>query len=355
MKEESDVIKVLKLNFEHESAESLVDKYKNVELPFWARGIIDFLDEFIKEDKITCFTSGTTGFPKAIVLRKEQLIGSAKNTLLFFDIKAGDKVLLPLSSKHIAGKMMVVRALVGKLNLVAIEPSVAMAQLKSEQFKFSVVIPMQIIPLVSGHDSQALHGLGKILIGGSDISVALIAGLNEMQISAWSSFGMTETMSHFALRQLSPIYEKAYTCLPGFVINNDFNHQLKLKNFTLGIKELQTNDVITIASNGTFIWQGRADNVVNSGGVKLFPEEIERKIKSLCPEVPDFIIIGSADTKLGEKLVLFHEGESFLSNSQMNTVKNKLAQYEFPREFKRVQLLDRTASGKIIRKNYSIE
>ncbi|MFT6745674.1 MAG: O-succinylbenzoic acid--CoA ligase [Glaciecola sp.] len=355
MKKKPASLKVLKLNFEHETAESLVDKYKHVNLPTWAKGVIDFLDEFLKEDTITCFTSGTTGSPKSITLKKEQLIGSAKNTLAFFAIKAGDKVLLPLSSKHIAGKMMVVRALVGKLNLVVIEPSIDIQLLKLNHFKFSVVIPMQIVPLVRANDSQALHDLGKILIGGSDINQNMIEGLKEMNIGAWASFGMTETMSHFALRQLSPICEETYTCLPGFEISNNFNSQLKLKNITLGINEIQTNDVVNIVSYGSFIWLGRADNVVNSGGVKLNPELIERKIKSLYPQVPNFVIVGITDVKLGEKLVLFHEGESFLSKSEMVIVKDKLDQYEFPKKLKKVLLFDRTASGKIIRKNYTVK
>lgn len=355
MKENSPVLKVLKLNFEKYSGEELVAMYGNMQLPLWAKEVMEFLKEFITAEEVSCFTSGTTGAPKKIVFEQKQLIGSAKNTLSFFELHKGNKVLLPLSCKHIAGKMMVVRALVGKLNLTVIKPVSSVEKVITDKYDFSVMIPMQIQSYLASENKEDLGKLGKILVGGSEINQNIIKGLNELKIPAWCSFGMTETMSHFALRELSPNEQKSYACLKGFEVKNDFKNQLSLKNDALGIAGLQTNDVVKILHDGRFLWKGRADNVVNSGGIKLYPESIEQKIKECYHDLPAFIIIGLPDNELGERLVLLYEGDSFLSIKEKISLQDHLEKYECPREFIPIQKLKRTKSGKIIRTNYEVK
>ncbi|MFT6716596.1 MAG: O-succinylbenzoic acid--CoA ligase [Saprospiraceae bacterium] len=353
MKQDSSTLKVLKLDFEKFSEEALIEIYTNVELPTWAREVIDFLKYFIDKKEVSCFTSGTTGAPKRSTFTKDQLTGGAQNTLNYFGLSKGDSALLPLSCSHIAGKMMLIRALVGELKLTVIEPSSNLDAVINDLFDFSVVVPMQIQSCLLLNDKEALERLGKILIGGSEISDTMVLSLIELEIQAWSSFGMTETMSHFALRQLSPREQKNYTCLKGFEISNHFKGQLKLENKELGILELQTTDVVKVFPDGSFNWLGRADNVVNSGGVKLFPELIEQKIKRLFEDLPEFIIVGVPDSKLGQKLVLFHEGNSFLSAEEQMKLQSQLLKYECPKDFMFIQEFEKTRSGKIVRKNYT--
>jgi o-succinylbenzoate---CoA ligase len=355
MKENSPVLKVLKLNFEKYSGEELIDEYAKRSLPLWAADVIQFLKEFLAGDEVSCFTSGTTGAPKRIAFKQEQLIGSAKNTLSFFELQKGYKALLPLSCKYIAGKMMVVRALVGKMNLTVIEPVSNLQDVIIDDYDFSVVIPMQIQPYLVSENNETLSKLGKILLGGSEISQNIIEGLNKLKIPAWSSFGMTETMSHFALRELSPNEQESYECLPGFEISAKFNGQLKLKNRDLGITEIQTNDVVKIFPNGRFLWRGRADNVVNSGGVKLFPESIEQKFKKLFSNLPAFVISALPDSRLGQRLVLYYEGNMFLSTKERTSLKGQFEKYECPREFISIKKFERTNSGKIIRRTYEVK
>jgi O-succinylbenzoic acid--CoA ligase len=351
MKDSSSTLNILKLDFDVYSSQELLDRYDHVDLPVWAQDVLDFLKEFVTENQITCLTSGTTGPPKKVFIKKYQLIGSAKNTLSFFDLQEGSKALLPLSCKHIAGKMMVVRAAVGKMSLTVIKPTTAVDSVINDEFDFSAVVPLQLQSLLSKNDNLTLRCMGKILVGGSSISEKLVKDLNELGLEAWCSFGMTETVSHFAIRQLSPKQDKGYVCLEGFIIDEQ-RGLLSVSNSDLGIRKIQTNDVVDIFHDGSFTWLGRADNVVNSGGVKLHPEVLEQKIRQFYPAVPSFILFGISDDRLGEKLVMFYEEGSALSAEQKKLIAVHLDKYEQPQEYVKIKKLNRTPSGKIIRKNY---
>lgn len=353
MKEDSATLKVLKLDFGRFSVDKILGFLNGVALPYWATEVVEFLEQFVKGEKISCLTSGTTGPPKTIFFDAEQLNRSASITLDFFQLNQGDTVLLPLSCKHIAGKMMVVRALVGKLNLSVIEPVAKVREIVDAHYDFAVMVPLQVNSLLELKDQTSPSQFGKILLGGAEVSHHLVHKIKGAELNVWQSFGMTETMSHFAMRQISPVEQKNYFCLTGFTIDNKFNSQLEVSNPALGINELQTNDVIEIHSNGTFNWMGRVDNVVNSGGYKLHPELIELKIKGLLDTTPVFILVGIPDDKFGEKLVLFYEGDVFVNDHDLTILKTELKTYEWPREFISTKVLDRTNSGKIIRKDYT--
>jgi O-succinylbenzoic acid--CoA ligase len=353
MKQNLANLKVINFDFENSSAKELVDVHTNVSLPKWAQEVVDFIKELESDSLIFCYTSGTTGVPKKITFTIEQLKSGARNTLSFFNLKKGDKALLPLSCNHIAGKMMVVRAIVGGLKLSVIEPAKNINAIEVESFDFSVLIPMQIQLLLDNSGETSVRQLGKVLIGGGIVGKGVIENLTTLKVQAWCSFGMTETMSHFALRTLSPIEQNSYTCLKGFEISSNSNSQLRLKNDELGISELQTNDVVTIESSKMFKWLGRADNVINSGALKLHPESIEASIKATFTMLPAFIVFGVYDKILGQKLVLFYEGGSFLSKVDLQVLRSILKKYEYPKYFVSCKSFERTESKKIIRKDYT--
>jgi len=354
MKQDLATSKVISFDFENFSAEELVNMYIRESLPRWARTIVDFLQELISNDSISCLTSGTTSDPKEITFSLEQLKLGARNTISFFNLKKGDRALLPLSCNHIAGKMMVVRAMVGGLKLSVIEPSKNIDAINMASFDFAVLIPMQLQCLLEGKNGVGVSQLSKVLIGGGAVSKKMIDELISLKVRAWGSFGMTETMSHFALRTLSPVEQTCYTCLRGFEISNNSNSQLRLKNDELSILELQTSDVVSIESSGTFKWLGRADNVINSGALKLHPETIEATIKATFSILPSFILFGVPDEILGQRLVLFYEGDSFLSKADLQILKSVLKKYEYPKSFISCQSFERTGSNKVIRKDYNV-
>ncbi len=346
-------LKFLILDFSQHTVQEVLSANTGIDLPHWAIEVLSFLSDFVVHDYVSCFTSGTTGPAKEIRFETKQLIAGANNTLSFFDLQKGDVALLPLSCSFIAGKMMVVRALVGRLILYVTAPALDLSKVLEKKFDFSVLIPSQIIPLLASENSEIITQFGQILLGGSALSESLVKDLMRHKVAAWLSFGMTETMSHFALRQLSPVPHSRYVCLKGFEISQDYNGQLLVKNDSLGIAEMQTNDVVKIFNDRSFIWRGRSDNMVNSAGIKLYPETIEQRIKVLYPDLVPFIIQGVSDDKLGQKLALYFEGDFFLTPEALLVLKEHLPPYECPRTYFSVNKFDRTLTGKIIRKKYN--
>lgn len=296
--------------------------------------ILDWIDN---SAHIELQTSGTTSKPTAILFPKEALINSAKATGAFFNLNSGDSALCCLPFSYIAAKMMFVRAWVLGLKLDVIEPSSNPLEFISKPYDFSAMVPLQVQNSLSG-----LNKIGTLLIGGAPIASTLVNKLNGHESSIFETFGMTETVSHIAAKNLSE-GETVFRVLPNISIAQDNRGCLTVNAPHLNPRLLQTNDVVSLISKDAFKWFGRFDHVINSGGVKIHPEVLEQKLQNQI-KTP-FFIAGVPDEVLGQKAVLIIEGEAKqleLDLNEIETIKRPKDTYFLPK-------FHRTKSGKIQR------
>jgi len=328
-------------------------KIKNTKTQTWEKEIYLFIEEwFSTSDTITTTTSGSTGTPKKIQLQKTHMITSAKATLSFFNLKNGDNIWLCLPVKYIAGKMMIVRSIVGELNLIYSEPTTTPSIEPNQKISFNAMVPNQVFKLLKTPEGiNQLQNINDLLIGGSDISIELEKQiLKTPSLSCWHSYGMTETITHIALRKLCVNTEiKSFFPLSGVRTKTNSNSQLIIDAPAIGVKNLITNDVVKLLKDNSFLIIGRLDNVIISGGIKLHPEIIESKIRKFITN--DFFIGGIPDSCLGEKLTMFIEVNK---DEKVDLFQNKfydsLLKFEIPREIIYLKNFIRTKNGKIIRK-----
>jgi O-succinylbenzoic acid--CoA ligase len=318
---------------------------------FWENDLFEFLkDWYDKSDVIQAQTSGSTGIPKTIFLNKESMIASAKLTNQYFGLKKNNTILLCLSTNFIAGKMMVVRAIVGNLNLLIIEPS--SCPIIDQPIDFAAMVPMQVESLLSSTNGKtSLDMISKLIIGGSAVSSQLETKLESISTACYATYGMTETVSHIALRSLNgQNRSNEYQALEGVWFEQDERECLVVHAPHINKKELITNDIVLLKSKTSFEWCGRFDNVINSGGIKLFPEIMENKIAPLIEQ--RFYISSQKDELLGEKVILIIEGEVFstvdLQNLRMK-LSTSLNNFEMPRAFVFIPKFEETSTGKVKR------
>jgi len=209
---------------------------------------------------------------------------SAMRTIHYFGLNSGDRLLLSLSCKYIAGKMMVVRAFTGQMNLTVVDPSTQFDFLKSDSFSLGAMVPIQVSNLLeNGKGVAKLENIRHLLVGGSAIPWQLEQKIHSLKNKVFSTYGMTETASHIAIRQLSEeTHSDIYHCLPGISVRKNQNDclEIKLEEY---LDWLQTNDVVEMITDKTFRVLGRADHVIISGGLKYFPEQIF-KLLHFCLE-----------------------------------------------------------------------
>lgn len=314
----------------------------------YQKAFIAFLSEWYNgNDSINVKTSGSTGTPKLISLKKDFVAASAARTIHFFNLEEGDRVLHCLPTSFIAGKLMVVRALLGKLDLHLVDPSSDFSILQTQRFKFAAMVINQVEKLLLNGSCQNLQYL---LIGGSAVPPTLEQKLQAVDTLCYSSYAMTETATHIALRQLNGKERSAaYHCLDGISVT--LNAQKCICIQMPGLKNtcIETNDLGELQNTKTFKVLGRADNMIVSGGIKFSPETLEAK---LAPHINvPFVISAKPDNHLGEKIVLVLESpeNEALKTSVEALCKNILTKYERPREIVFTDRLPRTENGKIKR------
>lgn len=317
--------------------------------PEWFQDFYDFVLNWMdKKNTIKVQTSGTTGQPKAISLSKEAMKQSAGKTLEFFDLQPGDVAALCLSAQYIAGKMMIVRAMEGRLNLILQEPSSDPWQNMEEKVDFIPVVPLQLQQLLKQPEKQKL--IKTILVGGAAIDHYLERKLQKISPVVFQSYGMTETITHVALRRLNGQEASGfYRALDGVNFSADDKQRLIVEVDFLD-RPVKTNDMVNLLDEKHFIWHGRADSVINTGGIKVFPEEVEKKLSKLIYR--RFFITGIPDENLGQKIVLIIEGKP-MEESCLEALKNRVAlaveKYEAPKEIYFVNKFIETDTGKVKR------
>lgn len=306
------------------------------------------LDLFLREwedesDYITAHTSGSTGRPKEIKLRKSDMIASAKSTCRYFDINSDSLLVNPLSIGYIAGKMMVVRAMVSGARLINLKPALSpLTDWKTgECIDLLPVVPSQIPGLLK---SGKHHKINNLIIGGASLQQSIEQELIERRINAFCTYGMTETCSHVALRRIG---EQLYHSMPGFDFETDERGCLVIQSIAFSFGQLVTNDIVELVDSRSFRWLGRADNVVNSGGIKIFPEQLEMKIAKIF-NGREFYFTSRESAAWGHELVLIIEGLDQIENLP-ERLREILDRYECPKEIIYKEHLDRTDSGKIKR------
>ncbi len=300
------------------------------------KNIGKFLLEWLNNESfVLVHTSGSTGKPKQIVLQKNAMIASAKATGTFFNLQPKNSALLCLSADYIAGKMMLVRALTLGLHLDAVEPN--SNPLEHKKFDFVAMVPMQV-----ANSLDKLHWVETLLIGGTKVSYQLAESILKTDCKAFESYGMTETISHIAIKQIG---EKSFTVLPNVSIAVDERNCLVIEALDLSPEKIITNDSVEILSPTQFVLKGRIDNVINSGGVKIFPEEVEEKLSKYISV--RFFIASIPDEKFGEKVILVIEGKPFNIDT---SIFSEVSKYQTPKEIVFIDAFVETETNKINRK-----
>jgi len=295
------------------------------------------LDWFDNKEYIEMTTSGTTGLPKVVRLQKQAMIQSALATGDFFSLKPGNKALLCLPVKFIAGKMMLVRSLILGLDLDIVEPSIEPLALNTTQYDFVAMVPLQVQNSIGD-----LKNVKKLIIGGAKMDSSLEEKLLPLKTEIYETYGMTETITHIAAKKVG---ENFFSVLPNVKINTDNRGCLAITVPTISEEPIITNDMVKIITENQFTFLGRIDNVINSGGVKLIPEQIESKLIEKISS--RFFVTGIPDSILGEKLILVIEGEK---RDFPIDFFNFLDKYEKPKEIVFVPKFKENENGKLLRK-----
>jgi len=342
--------KPLNRNYRHIIINGVKYSCENIhELPLEpAPGLRAFLEEWWSPSHfIKLRTSGSTGKPKEIIVLKSAMVESARRTLNHFNLQPGMKALLCLPIEFIAGKMMVVRTIVGQLEMIAVPSSGQPLQNIDFEVDFAAFTPMQIYNEIKSASCK-FHLLKKVIIGGGKVDATLDRLLQEQPFEAYETYGMTETLSHVAIRRINgAARQDSFFPMEDVIIGTDERGCLTLLLPGIIDKTLITNDLAEIRADGSFTIRGRADNVINSGGIKISPEAIEKKIESLL-NIP-FVISSIPDPRLGQMLVLVTEGAVANVHNLIPEFNKLLAKYEIPISIVTLEKFPRTASGKVKR------
>jgi O-succinylbenzoic acid--CoA ligase len=326
-----------------------LSKLASFDTESWEYGIYSFIVDWIS-DKETMIvqTSGSTGEPRKMEIEKAKMIKSAIMTASFFNYSAGNKALLCLPADFIAGKMMIVRAFVSGLNLRPVKPSTDPIPDDMDSCDFAALTPMQVHQILKSQNGyEKLNQIEQLIIGGGDIDSVLLQKIRTLNNNSYHSYGMTETLTHIALKRLNGREPDAYfKAMDGVHLETDHRNCLVIYAPHLSVDPIITNDVVDLKSIKEFEFKGRIDHVINSGGVKLLPEQIEEKLKPYI--ISAFVIVGIPNQELGEIVALIIEGPE-IPNIKETLNKAPLSKFEKPKQIRFIEKLPRTRSGKIKR------
>lgn len=311
--------------------------------------VVTFLQEWYNDAPyVMGHTSGSTGTPKPVQLLKSDMQASARLTNSYLGIDHDATLLLCLSPTYIAGKMMIVRALEVRAHLIVVEPSSTPLDAVSAPVTLAAMVPMQVAATLRRADgAERLSIVNQLLVGGAPVGDVLERQLLQLPTHIYATYGMTETVSHVALRRLGEIH---YTAIGDVTFSTDERSCLVIVAPQLSGYRFVTNDVVQLIDNKHFVWKGRYDHVIMSGGLKFCAEEIERKISSVI--ATRYYITSAPDEVLGERVVLVIEGDAY-REEELSALRENLARhlnrYEMPREIRFLPCFPTTYSGKVKR------
>ena len=276
------------------------------------------------EDSLLVHTSGSTGAPKPMMVEKQRMLNSARRTCDFLSLKRGDTAFLCMPLDFIAGKMVVVRTIERNMKLITVPPSnhpfrtlIENCRKKGENAEemvidFAAMVPSQVFCSLSvPEERKMLERVKHLIIGGGAIDPELSDALQNLPNNVWSTYGMTETLSHIALRRVNgreasewyePFDSVNISLLPD-ENSKEGRGLLVIDAPEVSVSRLVTNDICELHADGRrFRILGRKDNVICSGGIKLQIEEIEAALHPFL-NFP-FCISRRHDRKFGEVAVL---------------------------------------------------
>ncbi len=299
-------------------------------------------------------TSGSTGKPKTISITRAQMQLSAKLTVKALKLKPKSIALVCIDTAYIGGKMMLVRALEHQLQLVIKEPSSNPLKEMEQQFDFAAMVPLQFENTLKFYPNK-IQNCSAIILGGAPVSQSLANQIAQLNIPVFSTYGMTETVSHIALKRLSQPKEKYFKIIGDTKIGINNQKQLVITGAITNKQKLITNDRVKLISSNQFEWLGRADNVINSGGIKIQLEEIERPIEHYFEKLNiknRFFLYGIPDDYLGTKLILCIESENVINLiSEMDFSLIEIDKRRHPKEIIYINSFVKTNAGKINRRS----
>ncbi|MDM1551614.1 AMP-binding protein [Empedobacter falsenii] len=314
------------------------------------QSVKDLLVEWFSDsDIMIAHTSGSTGTPKEIILTKENMRKSANMTGKYLHLEKGNSALLVMPVTYIAGKLMLVRAVEIGFKLICMQPT---SHISLDEINRGILQDFTSIDFVALTPMQVENSLNfvsrcqKLIIGGAPLSEKVKQELFAFENEVYETYAMTETITHIAFKQVAnqkyPDAEQVFEAFDEVTISQDNRGCLVIDTPYDGL-QVVTNDVVELIDTRKFNWIGRADNVINSGGIKLFPEQIENKLKPFIHS--DFYITSKADELLGQKLILVVEGEE----RSLDFSSADLTKYQVPKEIVFITRFSRTESGKIKR------
>lgn len=278
---------------------------------------------------ISVETSGSTGIPKKISISKKSVINSAKATNSFFGLNETSVYLICLPIKYIAGKMMLIRSISSNSKMCFADSYSNPIKDLDQPIDFCAMTPYQVKNSIVS-SKKKFKWIKTLIIGGGIIDKILEKELNTISTNCYQTFGMTETISHIAIRKIgSKSPSNLYTCLDHVTINSNETNQLIISSKSLGIQNMISNDIIELIDNKTFKWIGRIDNVINSGGIKHYPELLEKKLEEQL-QGTKFFIDKVEHAELGEQIILIIENTK---NIKIKTaVFKNFNSYEIPKK-----------------------
>ncbi|MGV3540328.1 MAG: AMP-binding protein [Rufibacter sp.] len=317
----------------------------------WLQGVQEFAIQ----------TSGSTGTPKWLELSRDRMEASANRTLRIFNLQPEDRVLVCLNSEYIAGMMMLVRGLVGQLHMTIVEPSgnPLVSVDPTAEFDFVAMVPLQLQTILekTPEKIEKLNRMKAILLGGAPVSKHLEEMVQSLEVPVYQSYGMTETVSHVAVRRLNgPERTDYYTAPAEVILGQDERGCLTISADVTGGEVLVTNDRVEMRDAHSFKWLGRADNTINSGGVKVQLEKVESALEDALHQLDmsrRCFAAALPDEALGERLIAVLEGSPLTDEEEQNLkgkLSEKLGKYEIPKQFGYLPRLPETATGKIDRR-----
>lgn len=323
----------------------------------FAKNVIAFCLEWLSgKSSFVVTTSGSTGAPKEITLTRDQLETSARLTARALNLQAGMNALLCLDPTLIAGKMMLVRSFVSKMSVIAVEPAANPLVSLNAQTKidFAAMVPYQVNAILKS-GGASMNNIDTLIIGGGAVAPLMRHELQRLRTKCYATYGMTETVTHVALQSLNGPGSKDYfEALPDIHLSVDGRGCLTIQAAHLGSTPIVSNDIVEMVGPNKFNWLGRWDNVINTGGVKVIPENVERAMFRTFRALDinnRFMLCGTPHSAFGEQVTLIIEGE--LSNESLGRLESSLAasldRYQRPRAVLFAKQFAETTNGKVDR------
>ncbi len=316
---------------------------------------LSFLQDWFSDTAVFSLkTSGSTGTASTITVTREQIELSASRTINYFNLDETDHALVAMNVKYIAGKMMLVRALIGKMKVTVLEPE-RLPDLDRDSFSFTAITPLQLQEIIAKNGWKILSPYKCILVGGAPVPVLLRNQLANYPLNIYETYGMTETVSHIAVRRLGgPGAQDDFTCIHEVDLETDDLDRLRIRGTITNNTWLQTNDRVILHGRNAFEWLGRSDWVINSGGIKIQPEKIEEIIEGIFNQhgwKNRLFLHAWPHHEYGEVAILIIEGSLPATEIEIKEMLLRVIdRYEIPKKIVSIPEFIRTETGKVRRK-----